>query len=59
MGILEKAAHLTRSLLAFSRKQAINLQPQNLNDIVATAGKLLRRLLTEDIELKIERTPGK
>lgn len=48
-----KAANLTQSLLAFSRKQQIKLEPRNLNDIVATTGKLLKRLLTEDIDLKI------
>lgn len=48
-----KAANLTQSLLAFSRKQQIKLEPRNLNDIVATTGKLLMRLLTEDIDLNI------
>lgn len=52
-----KAANLTQSLLAFSRKQQIRLEPRNLNDIVATTGKLLKRLLTEDIDLKITCDP--
>ena len=52
----EKAANLTQSLLAFSRKQKINLEPHHINTIVASAGSLLKRLLTEDIELRI--TPG-
>ncbi len=49
----DKAANLTRSLLAFSRKQQITLAPHNLNEVVASTGKLLKRLLTEDIECRI------
>jgi len=47
-----KGANLTRSLLAFSRKQPIVLNPVNLNNIIKGTEKLLRRLLTEDIVLK-------
>jgi two-component system cell cycle sensor histidine kinase/response regulator CckA len=47
-----KGANLTRSLLAFSRKQPITLKSVNLNNIVKGTEKLLRRLLTEDIILK-------
>jgi two-component system cell cycle sensor histidine kinase/response regulator CckA len=52
-----KGANLTRSLLAFSRKQPISLNPINLNDIVTGTEKLLKRLLTEDIILKTLLTP--
>ncbi len=48
-----RAAHLTQSLLAFSRKQVIHLMPCKVNSIVTGVEKLLKRLLTEDIELKI------
>jgi two-component system cell cycle sensor histidine kinase/response regulator CckA len=47
-----KGAGLTRSLLAFSRKQPISLNPVNLNNIIKGTEKLLKRLLTEDIILK-------
>lgn len=47
----EKAAVLTQSLLAFSKKQAIELKPQKLNGILRNIEKLLKRLLHEDIEL--------
>ena len=47
-----KGANLTRSLLAFSRKQPITLNPINLNNIIKETEMLLRRLLTEDIILK-------
>ncbi|MBZ0154828.1 MAG: response regulator [Alphaproteobacteria bacterium] len=48
----ERASDLTRSLLAFSRKQIIEPKPVNLNDIVKSTEKMLRRLIGEDIELK-------
>ncbi len=48
-----KAADLTRSLLAFSRKQRINLEPRNVNEVVTSTVKLLRRLLPEDIEVTV------
>ena len=46
-----KAARLTQSLLAFSRRQIINPRPVNLNDIVSAVIKMLSRLISEDIEL--------
>jgi PAS domain S-box-containing protein len=47
----ERAADLTRSLLAFSRKQHITLEPHDVNGVVLSTAKLLTRLLPEDIEL--------
>ncbi len=47
-----RAANLTQSLLTFSRKQAIDPRPVNLNDIVKNVERLLLRLISEDIELK-------
>ena len=47
----ERATHLTKGLLSFSRKQAINLQPVELNSSVERIEKLLRRLISEEIEL--------
>lgn len=55
----EKAVSLTQSLLAFSRKQAISLTYHNINDIISGVENLLKRLLSEDIDLKISLgTPG-
>lgn len=49
----QKAADLTHSLLAFSRKQAIEPKIETINNILIRIKKLLDRLLTEDIELQI------
>jgi PAS domain S-box-containing protein len=54
----ERAAALTRSLLAFSRKRAIEPRPENLNRIVGEMGKLLRWVLREDIELAVAPDEG-
>ena len=52
----ERAADLTQSLLAFSRKQRIVLEPHTLNGAVTSTAKLLTRLLPEDISLSMELT---
>jgi PAS domain S-box-containing protein len=49
----ERAAKLTGSLLAFSRKQVIEVKPADLKEIVNGIHKLLLRLIGEDIELSI------
>jgi signal transduction histidine kinase/CheY-like chemotaxis protein len=49
----DRGAHLTQSLLAFSRKQFISPKPVDLNIIIKNVQKLLSRVITEDIELKV------
>ncbi len=49
----EKAADLTKNLLAFSRKQIISPKKTNLNETVASVQRLISRLIGEDIELNI------
>jgi PAS domain S-box-containing protein len=49
----ERAANLTQSLLAFGRKQILDPKPVTVNEIVKSMEKLLARLISEDIELKI------
>lgn len=50
----ERAAQLTRGLLAFSRKESMNLKKVNLNDVVQHVQKFLVRVIGEDIQLKTE-----
>jgi PAS domain S-box-containing protein len=48
----ERAASLTRQLLAFSRKQVLQPKVIDLNSVVSEMGKMLQRLIGEDIELR-------
>ncbi len=48
----EKAAELTRGLLAFSRKQVITPKAVDLNSIVKDMEKILRRIISENIVMK-------
>jgi signal transduction histidine kinase len=47
----ERAAALTQQLLAFARKQIIRPRALNLNDSVSKIEPMLRRLISENIEL--------
>jgi two-component system, cell cycle sensor histidine kinase and response regulator CckA len=53
----ERAAHLTRQLLAFSRKQILEPRIVNLNDIVSSIEKMLGRLIGEDIAIQTKLLP--
>ena len=48
---VQRAGGLTRQLLAFSRKQQLSPQRTDINDLVASIGKLLRRSLGAQIEI--------
>ncbi|HJQ23668.1 MAG TPA: PAS domain S-box protein [Blastocatellia bacterium] len=45
----DRAASLTRQLLAFSRKQVLQPRLLDINSLVTNVGKMLRRLVGEDI----------
>jgi signal transduction histidine kinase len=53
----DRAAALTRQLLAFSRHQVVDAHPIDLNDVVGEVQRMLRRLIGEDIELAV--VPGR
>ena len=53
----ERAANLTRQLLAFSRKQIPQLRPVQINHVVADMERFLRRTIGEDIELVTKLLP--
>lgn len=54
----DRAAALTRQLLAFSRKQLLQPEVVNLDRIVSSMATMLRRLIGEDIELETLSAPG-
>ena len=54
----EKAAALTRQLLAFSRRQALKMTVVDVNDVVRDVHKLLGRLLGEHIAIETKLAPN-
>ena len=50
-------AALTRQLLAFSRKQIVQMEILDLNELIQSSRKMLRRLINEDINFSVELNP--
>jgi two-component system cell cycle sensor histidine kinase/response regulator CckA len=50
----ERAARLTRQLLLFSRRQVVQRTHFDVNDAVNATGRMLTRILGEDIRLTFE-----
>ena len=50
----ERAAGLTRQLLAFSRKQVLEPRVLDLNRVVGEMRPMLERLVGEDVEVRVE-----
>jgi two-component system, cell cycle sensor histidine kinase and response regulator CckA len=50
----QRGAALTRQVLAFSRKQMLDMRPVNINDNIRDLQKMLCRLVREDILIRLE-----
>jgi PAS domain S-box-containing protein len=50
----QRAAALTRQLLAFSRKQVLRLEPVELSGVLENFHRLVRPIIGEDVELTFE-----
>ena len=56
-GAAWRAARLTRQLLTFARKQAVEPRVLNLNTVILDLARMLRRLIGDDIELVMQVAP--
>lgn len=54
----QKATELTRQLLAFSRQQTVQIVETNLNDVLNSTGRMLDRIIGEDITLRLHLDPN-
>ncbi|MGD0232599.1 MAG: response regulator [Syntrophorhabdales bacterium] len=52
MQAADRASSLTHSLLAFSRRQAVEARTVDVNEAIKVVEKLLRRVIGDDIELR-------
>jgi PAS domain S-box-containing protein len=55
----DRAANLTKRLLAFSRRQVVDMKPVSVNEIIFGMEKMLSRIIGEDIVFSMELTDKK
>jgi signal transduction histidine kinase len=53
----DRAANLTRQILAFSRQQVLEMKQVDLNEVVASFQEMIERLLPDDINLQLHLSP--
>jgi PAS domain S-box-containing protein len=49
LDLVDKATHLSHSLLAFGRRQALNMETVNIAGVIRKSNEFLKRLIGEDI----------
>ncbi|MBI1387071.1 MAG: PAS domain S-box protein [bacterium] len=54
---VDRAADLTRQLLAFSRKQLLEEKEISVSELIMNLEKMLRRLIPEDIDIQFDLAP--
>lgn len=59
LNAVDRAAELTRGLLAFSRKQVISPRPVDICTLISNTTKLIKRTIGEDIEFSTDFSGGK
>jgi PAS domain S-box-containing protein len=55
--VVSQSSSLTKQLLAFSRKQNLDLKPVNINSIIEDTQNLLKSFIGENIQLNIKLNP--
>jgi PAS domain S-box-containing protein len=53
----QRAAELTRRLLAFSRRQVLELRACDINEVIEGLARILRRIIGEDVSLDLDLAP--
>jgi len=56
-GAVDRAAQLTRQLLAFARRQPLQAEVLQVNTLITDMAKMLKRLIGESIELSVQLDP--
>ncbi len=53
-----RSRDLVRQLLAFGRKQVLDIRPTDINEVLARFERLLRRTIREDIDIRMVKAPS-